>query len=101
MRADGRIQQIQDASAKKEIQSGLKGCIEEGVASRDKRLVFINMNFQSVIAKRNDGPSILEDAMTEWLDVDARWESCEACVKKAAAPFTATVNYFEKARYRN
>ena len=77
------IQQIEDVSAKKEIQNGLKGCIEEGVASRDERLVFINMNFQSVTAKRNDGPSILEDAMTEWLDVDARWASCEACVEKA------------------
>ena len=38
------IQQIQDASAKKEIQSGFNGCKDEGVASRDKRLVFINMN---------------------------------------------------------
>lgn len=73
-----------DQDIREKLNDGLQSCLTQGIASKDNQLYFINLNFQSVVAGGQD--SILEKALSSWIDDDKKWNNLNCSLGKEKCP---------------
>ncbi len=85
---DGRLREVLGELAKispdasDEILQALDKCINDGIATKDGQLHIVNLNFQSVVSNQHgirDNQTMLESAMSRWIDFGPSWSVCEKC----------------------
>lgn len=88
---EGKLRAILSTSAIDQAETGLrqldelfKRTYEDGVASSDGTIHIANMNYQSVASGQGD--SLIEKALSEWVEDGRKWSVCSSCAAKAQCP---------------
>ena len=76
----------------KSLQEAFHGSFDTGRSSLDGRAFIVNLNYQSVGARRGEsGGGLVQDALNGWLD-KRRWQACKDCDSSTLCPILHNVN---------
>lgn len=88
---EGRLRAIINSKGAGAACNAVSSLIQESfkngsTADRDGRIHIINLNYQSIAAKRQNTASLLRRVLSSWVGNGKRWGSCKTCSHREVCP---------------